>query len=172
MIRGNEKYWMEIVAKDRKILDEMEKSLERNSEFYDKKDVVLTQRFVTFMDMIFKYNNLTFEEIGTIKKKVIRIHSSIPTKELDFRNIEYVIFNGLYVVSDVMFLDPKVCKLFYKRYGDKSMIEEGLIPENIKPDSIKFIKDNNDNEIAVAIMKESPLSNYITMNSKWSYPIF
>lgn len=171
-----ESHWLRVLLDDREILNNMEKSIE--SQKAEGKKVCpeeqrmfkLTQKFVTFLDMIIKYDNLIGGSPGEVSKRLIRIYASIPTGELDHMKRDYVIFNGLYLAADVMFLDPAACKEYYKYPSSAAKVKCG-IPDEILDHTIKFLKIDGKN-MAVALLKSDILSTHVVYNSKWDYPIF
>ena len=115
--KGTEQYWMKTVAEDKEFLKKMEEEIELNPGLYSKRDLQLTRSFINFMETVFKYDNLKLGEHGEIHKRLIRLHRNIPVGELEFMNIDHIIFNGLYVIADVMFISASECKKFYNNHG-------------------------------------------------------
>lgn len=153
-----------------KAIEKGEKQLE---ELSDRKDILVTEKFIQFIEKIIKYENLRLGDPGSVHKRLIRVYKSIPTKSLDKMNFEYVIMNGLYIVQDVMFLDPDMTRKYMRR-PTKYTREDMNIPENISMSTVKLVRDNDGNERGVALFKDS----YIVRNfigetwSAWNYPIF
>lgn len=174
MISGNEEYWMKVVAEDKTILEQMKSMVEVNPDLFDKRDIDLVDRFIKFMEMIFKYENLVPGEHKEIKKRLIRIHMNIPTKELEYFGYDFIVFNGLYVVADVVFIDASICKQFFSNAGKPDIVSKLDMPDGILRPSIKYILDSSGQEHGVAILKSDPIYRYINDDypSKWSYPIF
>lgn len=173
-IAGNEAYWMKVVADDRDILKQMIEMTELNPDLFDKRDLDLTKRFIQFMEMIFKYENLTLGSHKEIKKRLVRVHRNIPTKELDYFGYTFVVFNGLYIVSDVMFLSPDICKQYFSEANNTELIRSLDLPKEIIRSSIKYAIDSENNEMGVAILRTDPIFRYVNDEypTKWSYPIF
>lgn len=152
-----------------KAIETGERQLE---DLTDKKDIQITQKFIDFIEKILKYENLRIAEPGQVRKRLVRVYRSIPTKSLDRMNYEYVLLNGLYIVQDVLFIDPDISNKYLKnpnKFKDKLGI-----PDNASRSLIKVIRDDRGRESGVTLFKDS----YIVKNfvgevwSAWDYPIF
>lgn len=154
-----ELHWMQIVEHDESLLDGIT----------DKRDLQISKKFIDFMKMTIKYGNLRTGENLERSKKVIRIHKNIPTKFLDKDKYEYIIFNGLYVVTDVVFIDPQIVNEFYKSPTKANAIELG-IPEDVHLAPKIFTASHK--EVGVGLLKTDFSSTYIQFPSQWSYPIW
>lgn len=174
MISGNEEYWMRVVAEDRKVLDQMIEMTTLNPDLFDKRDLDLTKRFIQFMEMIFKYDNLTVGGHKNVCTRLVRIHRNIPSKELSYYGYEFVVFNGLYIVSEVMFLDADLCRKYFSNASRPDVTSSIDIPDSVRKGTIKYIVAGDGTEVGVALLKDSPISRYIDDScvTKWSYPIF
>lgn len=152
-----------------KAIESGEKQLE---ELSDRKDIRITERFIDFIEKILKYENLRVGEPGEVKKRLVRIHRSIPTKSLDRMNYEYVILNGLYIVQDVLFIDPDVSRKYMK--NPNKYRNELNIPDNASKSLIKMIRDDRGREVGVTLFRDSYIVKHFVGEvwSAWDYPIF
>lgn len=168
----NEKYWLRIYNEDREKLDKIVEDLSsiRKPSAEDKRLLKTTKSFVDFLDLILKYRNLSGGEHLEVSKKLIRVKSNISTKELTYRGEEFVIMNGLYIVSDVIFLDGRVGDLFYNSSRRMSREELG-IPENVALKTLKLV-EIGDKIMTVALLDDNKYIDRIEYSSKWDYPIF
>jgi len=167
---SNEKYWIDIINRDEILLQNMREITNSDPTVFSKRDLVLTERFIEFLKRVIKYENFRPEEPYTIHKRLVRIHNTISTKEMDAYGWEYIIFNGLYVVVDVMFLDPEVCKEFNTKPTQENKKLLG-IPDDVADYTIKFV-NMGDKECAVALLKSDPRTAYVPYNSRWEYTYF
>lgn len=152
-----------------KAIESGEKQLE---ELTDRKDIQITERFINFIEKILKYENLRIEKPGEIRKRLVRIHRNIPTKSLDRMNYEYVILNGLYIVQDVLFIEPEICRKYMK--NPNKYRDELHIPENASLSLIKMIRDDRGREVGVTLFRDSYIVKHFIGEawSGWDYPIF
>lgn len=161
-----EEKWADILIKDGKILNEMEQY-----DKTDKKELQITRKFVEFITMIINQGNLkgglyNYERA----RRLVRVHKSIPTKILDFKKYEYIIFNGLYLVSEVIFVEEDICKKFFRKPYPETKIELGM-PEDLVCHTIRYINQNG-KIMGVGLAKSDLTDTYVRFQSNWSYPIF
>lgn len=152
-----------------KAIESGEKQLE---ELTDRKDIQITERFINFIEKILKYENLRLEKPGEIRKRLVRVHRNIPTKSLDRMNFEYVILNGLYIVQDVLFIEPEISRKYMK--NPNKFRSELHLPENASMSLIKMIRDDRGREMGVTLFKDSYIVKHFIGESwtGWDYPIF
>lgn len=151
--------WLEILRNN-------EGSIE---DLVNRRDMWITENFITFMRLILKYGNLkSVTEFGTQQKKLVRIHRNILAKELEYNGHEYVIFNGLYIVVDVIFLEKKSYDSFFKKPLN-CYIESCGIGDDVALNTTKLI-NLNDELVAVALTKCAFTKRYVEYQSQWSYP--
>lgn len=158
-----ELYWLDVLEKDEKMLDTL----------IDKRDRYITDRFINFMKLIIKYDNLKDNKLenGCRAKRVIRIHKNIPVKYLNYIGCEYVIFNGLYIVSEVAFVDKSVMDEYFSSRGGEEIRNKLNIPN----DSLYNYPRNiiiGGERMSVLPIKNNVTEQYIQYVSNWSYPIF
>lgn len=161
MFTPEELHWLKVIEDDEKLLDDM----------LDKRDIQITRKFIDFLKLIIKYENLRCGKHLEVHRRLIRVHRNIPTKMLDFKKYEYIIFNGLYIVADVIFLDAEIVKEFYKN-PTRDMRERLGLPEEVALSTIKTISTRDNKEIGVGLITSELTKNYIPYPSKWSYPIW
>lgn len=165
-----ELYWMEKVQENEDIFNEL-----INKEDNDKYDMWLTSRFIEFMKLIIKYNNLNSEIIvdGEVCKRVIRVHKNIPTKYLERLGYEYVIFNGLYVVMDVMLFDSSVLDNYFNKSKIHNLIfrDKVGIPDNTLYNIPKLVTINNSKKCCF-LVKSRLTDEFIHLQSSWNFPTF
>jgi len=160
-LTDKEIYWFEVISKDRSILDKMERE-----RVLDKAAIKMTRSFIDFMDLIMKYNNLNFGQNFEKTKRLIRSKRSIPTTLLDYNNYEYVMFNGLYIVTDVVFIDKPICLKFFKEPTPENKTIMG-IPQELECHTIQYL----DSALGVGLCKSSIIDDYIRFQAHWSYPV-
>lgn len=171
---GSEQYWAEVVSKDKEILAQMETLVAENPDLFSKRDIDFTKKFINFMEGIFRYDNLKLGEHKEKVTRLVRVHRNIPTSELDYYGYNYLIFSGLYIVSDVMFLNPSICRHYFSNQGNSELVKDDDIPDDVIKSTIRYVLDDSGKEMAVALLKSDQVSRYVNDScpSKWSYPIF
>lgn len=159
MFTPEELHWMSIIEEDESLLDDI----------HDKRDLQISKKFIDFTKMIIKYGNLRIGENLERGKKVIRIHKNIPTKFLEKDKQEYIIFNGLYVVTDVVYISPEIIDEFYK-FPTKEKARELGIPDDVHIAPKVFTVPGK--QVGVGLVKNEFSQTYIQFPNQWSYPVW
>lgn len=160
----NELYWMDVISKGEKTVEDL----------IDKKDIWITEKFIEFLKLMIKYENLrTDPELIVPHKRVVRIHKNIPTFYLEYYKYEYMIFNGLYIVTDVVFLSKSMLDPYLKNRKNqtKSKLKELGVPDCTLYNIPREVMLGNHTYYA-CLCKNLLTEGYVRFQSNWSYPTF
>lgn len=137
-----------------------------------KWDIYWTEKFIEFAKLMIKYENLKdIPEEGEFRRRsLIRLHRGIPYKELEFFNFEYTIMSGLYLVTDICFIDKKVMDKYYKRPLEDRRIELGL-PDDVLLNASRLITEYNRPVYAMPV-KSTLTDRYVHFQRDWSFPVW
>lgn len=140
-------------------------------EIVDKKERQLTVDYRNFLYNILKYRNLKLEEEGTICKRLIKANRYLDINLLERDNYNLIRFSGIYLATDVIFLDPHIYSGYYGSTTEINTDSLGL-PNNICFRSMHLITDSNNRSMAVALINSDLSDKYLTTYNSWSFPIF
>jgi hypothetical protein len=125
----------------------------------------VAERIVEFLTLILKHGHFKPITLWMPCKRLIRVHKPIPQGHMNTMGKEYLILSGLYIVADVMYLDPTVCKKFIRQPTEHNKRKLGL-PSMVDYSTIRFLNDG----AAVALCDSFLLGQYVQCASHWSYP--
>lgn len=181
---AREQYW---VNKCNDLVVQIDKMMHDKST--NKKELWFVNAYNEYLESLLRFNNLQLPSSdnaielmpGVFKaKRVVQICSRIPEYELDKNHINWFIFNGLYIVTDVYFVDDNM-------YSNKknSIYNERSRHINIPKEISRYI--NNDsvilNSVHTVVFEEDKffkykvfladrqiLRSYCQYNTNWQYP--
>lgn len=138
----------------------------------DKRDKLLFTEYREFITNILKYRNLKLEENGTRAKRLIKCKKYLDLKLLERDNYNIIKFSGIYLVADVIFLDRRICDMYYNNPAKYATNSSLGLPDDICLRSMHLISDRNNNYMAVALIKGDISEKYLTNYNSWEFPIF
>lgn len=165
-----EQKWFNIKQECDKCYIEAQEAEERNW-----RDLYVTKGLSNYLEYALKYGNLRdpFEDICK-RRNLIKINKSLPTKLLDLDGYEYVLFNGIYLVHDVIFVKKEICdKMFSHRNGIYRNADLGIPSEAIMG-SVKDIEfEDTGRRYGVCLARSPFIDRYGTeYYSSWDYVYF
>lgn len=155
-----ENYWIKNLLRGEQILDSAK----------NKSDVWITDAYLNYLDLIIKYGNLrppTDEDEYKKLTRVVKINKVIPKKVLNAKNYHYVLFNGLYVVQDVVFCKAEHCKaILNKQLNDNENLKE----EELLLSSAQVMVFENGEKWLVFLVKSKFTKDFLGYaQTYWSY---
>jgi len=165
MFTDKEKVWFDNLNEAK---DKLEKY--RGLSEY-KSDIKFIESYVKFISLALTYDNLK-SLIDTNKplKRLIRVYKTIKPYELEETHLENVLLDGLFVVTDVMFIDYSI----YNEYANNpvsSVLENLSVPDTLICDTLKSVFIDNI-QYGVGLIDTPFNREYIQSSANWDYVTF
>lgn len=151
----------------------------------DKKEIWFMNSYIKYLDEIIKLNNLQLpdsensEELapGVFRgRRLVQICRRIPGCELDHDHFNWFIFNGLYVETEVLFVDASMYKKLYNQRSRIMNIPDSIL-DIIKSNAylpsvhdVRMIEDGSSHNYYTFLCNTELLNSYCQYNSNWQYP--
>lgn len=160
-----EKYWYDKICETKQKLEEYNASGD-----ISKSDLNFLSNYIKLMEYSLKFENLRPAEHMSVCKRVVRIYKTFTPNELKNFLVDFVLLDGLYVVTDVMFIDSRIYKE-YTEYPLEIMRQSLGLPDDLQCGTLKSINIDN-REFGVGLMKTPMVENHIYNASNWDYLIW
>lgn len=154
-----EQFWINKLFRGEDILDETQ-------NFQSKK---LVDSYLCYVDMIIKWGNLRLPtEEYKKEQRLIKVNKKIPKEYLEHGNYLYSIFNGLYIVQEVVFVKAEHCEaLLNNRVNDNPKLEEA----DLLISSFKKIVYESGEMWCIFLVKSGFTERHLGYRStEWDYP--
>lgn len=154
-----EEYWIQKLLQGEELLETMD----------NKSESWLTDSYLNYLDMMIKYGNLRNPEVEYEKvTRLIKVNKVIPKELLKAGNYYYTVFNGVYIVQQVVFAKAEHCEaLLSKQLNDNENLKE----DELLISSFKNMVFDNGERWCVFLAKSGFTDRYLSYASKeWDYP--
>ena len=156
-----EQYWIEKLMQGEEVLELCKD---------DKSESWLTEGYLDYLDMVIKYGNLrspTEEDEYKKLTRVIKINRKIPKALLETGRYSFIIFNGVYIVQQVMFVKAEHCEaLLNKKLNDNPNLSE----HDLLISSFKQMRFEDGSLWCIFLCKSDFAKQWIGYSSKlWEY---
>lgn len=182
---AREQYWM---GKCNDLIEQVDKMMQEGTA--DKKELWFMNAYNEYLESLLRFNNLQLPNSdnatelmpGVFKaKRIVQICSRIPGYELDKNHINWFIFNGLYIVTDVYFIDEdmycdKKCPIYNERSRHINIPEKisAYINNNTailnSVHTVIFEEDSKIYKYKAFLADRQILRGYCQYNTNWQYP--
>lgn len=160
-----EKYWYDKIVATKASMEEYSKDVNTS-----KSDINFMNSYIRLMELSLKYENLRPSEHMTICKRLVRVYKTLTPYELKKHLTEFVLLDGLYIVTDVMFIDYHIYKEYIEYPVESMRLSLGL-PDDLQCGTLKPVRIDNI-EYGVGLMKTPLVCEYVLTPSNWDYPIW
>lgn len=154
-----EQYWINNLLKGEDSLDEVK----------SKSEAWVTNGYLDYLDLMIKCGNLRIPDKEYEKvTRLIKVNRVIHKNILNSGNYHYIVFNGLYVVQQVVFARAEHCEaLLNKKLNDN----ENLSEEDLLISSFKTMTFENGEKWCIFLVKSRfTKENIGYTQSYWDYP--
>lgn len=154
-----EQYWIDNLIHGEEILEQCKDS---------KSESWITEGYLDYLDLMIKYGNLRLPEIEYEPiKRVIKVNRIIPKKLLETGKYAFTIFNGVYIVQDVVFVKAEHCgALLNKQLNDNPKLDE----HDLLISSFKTMVFENGEKWCVFLKKSGFTERHLGFySSYWDY---
>ena len=152
--------WVESLKRSQKQIDDP--VIDKKSQEY-----LYVNRYNKFLRLVLKYHNLRTDYLYDVPyKRLIKLHKVISMKELEKLGVEYVILDGIYVVSTVRFIDINKYEEFMKNPTFENAKRCGL--GNIKSWLMKKVTFKT-GECAAVVIDDLIMERYVFYGRDWDY---
>lgn len=158
---AKEKYWIDNLIKGEDIFDA--------SENDSRLEKWVANGYLDYIDLIIKTGNLRLPtEEYKKEKRLIKVNKKIPKEYLEHGNYIYSIFNGLYIVQEVVFVKAEHCEaLLNNRVNDNPRLEES----DLLISSFKKIVYESGEMWCIFLVKSGFTERHLGYRStEWDYP--
>ena len=156
-----ENYWIKNLLSGEKLLDQAK----------SKSETKITNSYLDYLDLIIKMGNLrppTDEDEYKKIKRVVKINKVIPKKILDAKNYHYVLFNGLYIVQEVVFSKAEHCEaILNKQLNDNENLKES---ELILSSAQTIVFENGEKWLVFLVKSQFTKDFLGYAQTYWEYP--
>lgn len=156
-----EQYWIDKLIKGEEMLELCKD---------DKSESWLTNGYLDYLDMIIKHGNLrpiTDEDEYVKLTRVIKVNRKIPKALLETGKYNFIIFNGVYIVQQVVFAKAEHCEaLLNKKLNDNPNLSE----HELLISSFKKMRFEDGSLWCIFLVKSDFTKQWIGYSSKlWEY---
>ena len=95
-----EQHWLQNIEKSKELLDYYNSMAKP-----PKSEIRFVSNYIKLIELSIKYENLRPCDVCVPCKRLIRVYKTVTPDELKNYAVESVILDGLYVVTDLVFLD-------------------------------------------------------------------
>lgn len=154
-----EQYWIDRLLKGEEVLDACKDS---------RRDSWVVDGYLDYIDFLIKYGNLRIPTEEYVRcPRVIRVNKVIPKEILSAGNYYYTIFNGVYIVQDVIFVRAEHCEALRSRQLNDN---ENLKEEEVLLSSFQEIMYENGERWCIFLCKSRFTHDWIGYKSIWEFP--
>lgn len=156
-----EQYWIDNLIKGQDIIDA--------SESDSRLEKWVSEGYLDYIDDMIKFGNLRLPtEEYKKEQRLIKVNKKIPKEYLEHGNYLYSIFNGLYIVQEVVFVKAEHCEaLLNNRVNDNPKLEEA----DLLISSFKKIVYESGEMWCIFLVKSGFTERHLGYRStEWDYP--
>lgn len=162
-----EKYWLSV-------RDDCDKFLLTIQD--DKRELYFMSAFSRFLELSIKYGNLREPDGDVFRcKRLVKIRGNIPSAMLDMDGYTYVLFEGIHIVQDVVFIKSSLCREIVRRGKEIIKVPSEILEANndIILSSVKPFQFPSGKEYDIYLVRSGFTNRYgINYSSSWEYQYF